>query len=744
MEIVGAAGLVGVGAAYFNRANFLYDMGQQQTLKFKKAQFHITKVGQYRDDINDLLKPIVSLTGNLTKISGFMLLIAIFIIGPANLPNGVEPFMRTLTMANVVAAICFLFLCKWMAFHAMVSAQVYHTKLMLQNVRLPIPTKEELHAAVRRASEFEQLPIKDILRMPVLQHEQKRSNSEPNLRDVLHDEDLEKEKDQLDHIKLFRQLRLQWRSYEVYTRICLAIGTYSFLQALCFYCTAYFAWTEQVIGGWSLTLVLTVLAWNILELDMFMQTLLLGSFALGPLLAAAYYSILPFQVTTPYVFYLIPVIFLVQTAWPIIFIWITRTNGSSSFRFVHFIDVFQTYGGKRILNTHERAIFEHRSVLKSLKKECLSHKNNKTWSAADRLQAQDFVVDLTKALNSIAAMLPTQKAPFKKEVPNFTSSNISELKRNVNREIAVLHNLRLDLVASNAYERQDSMEALNLKQPTRNRGAHIPYKAMQILSATVALLYLCNTGYQTWIMVDTSQHRCEKLFTKKTFLLQTPRNFIYCCEQKVTAYDPKICQRADRPIKSSRRRRALLTDSPSNWGPAPPNSLFYSCNEDLQMHNRTHLFSSVGSEWRVIENSVPRFSHCTESSCLPVSEGLEDVKDLRLLTPSLEGKNHTHFHVLDTGRVFAYHPPSYIPLAEISPLKKPIRASVDTSRRNQEQGNPPLLAILGASEIKLLNTKTGAEEDHSIAIVQAYNDICIHDDYIYLLTHFSEIIRHTL
>lgn len=325
---VAAAGL-GLGATStkevfeYNRKNFLYDRDLRREKEFTLMDFRIRQAKQWREDVKDL----VSLTEKKMHIYllSLVLLCLITIIlwteGRLRFDYAPEWLMCGYCL-SIGGAFTFLLLSIWLGIYAAVSAQSFEVRLRTQLVRLPIPSWNEVEACRTYGCQFEATEPRQMFRVPFLMGKQENL-VEPAPRTEAGDlqewagdlqaqtgevrfadpwglekpndvEELccalrEKVADQW-HIKLSRQVAVQWQTYDAYARVSLTIGVNQMLLALTYFLLGYLLGNDRCREAAAYGVILLMLiAECIFVLDMEIRGMKLkciqALIAAGPLMS---------------------------------------------------------------------------------------------------------------------------------------------------------------------------------------------------------------------------------------------------------------------------------------------------------------------------------------------------------------------------------------------------------------------------------------------------------------------------
>mmetsp|Transcript_124720 Transcript_124720/g.216178 ORF Transcript_124720/g.216178 Transcript_124720/m.216178 type:complete len:891 (+) Transcript_124720:94-2766(+) len=308
-----AAGL-GLGATKevfeYNRKNFMYDRNLRREKEFALMDYRIRQAEQWREDVKDL----VSLTEKKMHIYLLSLvllcLITIILWTEGRLIYVYTPeWLMTGYCLSLGGAFMFLLLSIWLGIYSAVSAQSFEVRLRTQLVRLPIPSWNELEACRTYGCQFETAEARQMFRVPFLMGKQEdlvepacqtevSNAADPDveeaqvlagdLRTQTGDlrfadpwglerpndaEELgcalgEKVADQW-HIKLSRQVAVQWQTYDAYARVSLTIGVNQMLLALTYFLLGYLLGNDRCRDAASYGVILFLLiAECIFVLDM--------------------------------------------------------------------------------------------------------------------------------------------------------------------------------------------------------------------------------------------------------------------------------------------------------------------------------------------------------------------------------------------------------------------------------------------------------------------------------------------
>lgn len=283
----------------YNRDNWKWDVQNKQNRHFQVQNIIVNRFDLYREDIDDLGelttgKMDAYLVVNTLKLG---IVVTCFLnYDRSDLPEDVlnPPGTQVVTLIfNVLFCISFLYLLLsiWLSMRGKVITNAFVTKMKLHNVRMPLPTNEDIDKAAPLASAYE-TSTEDAFRVPFMNstgdvYDDSEAREEENhpkaggydesllnpklegkvektkgvshMRRSMHNpmlEGLPQEQEQLQkgpeqtaeeraevlneeellpHLKLFRLLLKNWQPYDVYSKITMTIGSSAMLSAISFY-----------------------------------------------------------------------------------------------------------------------------------------------------------------------------------------------------------------------------------------------------------------------------------------------------------------------------------------------------------------------------------------------------------------------------------------------------------------------------------------------------------------------------
>jgi len=357
----------------YNRNNFFFDKKQEQKRQYTGQEMRIKQFELYREDVRDLVDLTVAKM-DIYHIVNILLLGFSIILFTEGKPHTKWPLhLYWLFVICNAGAVMYIVMSIWLAMNASISAHSFGVRLLTQFVRLPVPNKHQLDAARAHAQEFEGMNATNLLRIPVLKQQMKRLNramdnmteqdgsgsdgagSDAGSQDNEYVEDTHTPAVMLRHIKLYREVQINWQSYDAYSRVCMAMGTNQLLHALGYYCVGtLIAESGSWWTGLACVVVFTMAAWLLARLDLYLsyQMLALAGFLImaSPVLSLVIVTVKTLvsvpQVTKDVSEIFFPLVFALHVAWLAFVVYIARADLSKgvalpmAFRTVTYLDVF--------------------------------------------------------------------------------------------------------------------------------------------------------------------------------------------------------------------------------------------------------------------------------------------------------------------------------------------------------------------------------------------------------------------
>lgn len=283
----------------YNRGNFMFDRKLRQEREYMEQDMRVKQFLLYREDIRDLTNLTVSKMDTYMIVALLELGCCLDLLVEGVIRNSTGPppvWLLWLYIMSLAEAILFLLLSSWFAIQASVSCHSFSVRLLTQFVRLPLPNKAQLDAASARGTDFERMGISAFARVPVWREQVENIIENPSDQ-VTHPTSVAGLAEMsannvrsLDHIRLYRDLQMNWQAYDAYARACLCIGSYTFLHAVAYYSIGLFV--TELHAPWAscgACVSLPLLSWLLVRLDIYFSTrrqVAISIFLMsGPLLA---------------------------------------------------------------------------------------------------------------------------------------------------------------------------------------------------------------------------------------------------------------------------------------------------------------------------------------------------------------------------------------------------------------------------------------------------------------------------
>ena len=330
--LLGAAAVAGAANTLwqYNRENYMFDVPLRQARDFQKQNVNLARYALFREDIRDLAALTTDKVSNLlvtnTLKVGFVVTVYF------NFDRTDEGFLRNswhdqvLCVAlgmTLLTSFFFLMTSIWFAMHALQLAQAITTKLLVQVVRIPMPSEVDISKAATEGKEFE-MNFREALRVPFIrddpntnQNGQPPRNSSPNLDHTLNSDDIsmsdisglqrlphrmktmvkegietqngappkpggpvvtslnelvygyenmDKTFSQIEpHLKLLNLVASSWQPFDLYSKVTTVLGSSSLFSGLAFYAIYYLkpmdGSGEVTPEAWCCFLFMSTLAW---------------------------------------------------------------------------------------------------------------------------------------------------------------------------------------------------------------------------------------------------------------------------------------------------------------------------------------------------------------------------------------------------------------------------------------------------------------------------------------------------
>lgn len=274
----------------YNRKGYFFDQKLRLLREYQEQDMRIKQFMLYREDIRDLTELTTGKMDSYLLITLLELGICVVLLVEGVLRGFKDQYppawLLFLYVVSLAEAFLYLFLSAWLATHASVAAHSFSVRLLTQFVRLPVPNRRQMDAARAYAADFEGR-VQDLLRVPVWRQQMKNLDTSilDDRRGLRGSAGPHEAADRiiamqelnpavaLKHIRVYRNLQSNWQAHDAYARACMALGTYTLVHAVSYYCIGLFAIelaTPLPALGCSILLLST--AWMIIRLDLYFGT----------------------------------------------------------------------------------------------------------------------------------------------------------------------------------------------------------------------------------------------------------------------------------------------------------------------------------------------------------------------------------------------------------------------------------------------------------------------------------------
>lgn len=474
----------------YNQKGFMFDESMRQEREYQEQDMRVKQFVLYREDVRDMMELTAGKMDAYILPIIFMIGCCILMLAEGVVKEDL-PWLTWLELITLGQAFLYLFMAVWFAVHASVTAHSFAVRLLTQIVRLPVPDKGQIDAARTYAEEFEGMGLTSMLKLPVFGTRMQLGNapspdtlepqhlglgnasynppragrpssmrsftasqappsggslrapatpsmvgtggagasSAPGPRPGGDDQPLVAA---LRHIVLYRELQEHWQAHDAYARVCMALGTYAFVQAAGYYLIGLFIVENPCLASALGSAVLcSFTTWLLIRMDVDMSTWTLAFCAAfvtmaGPLLTTFSAAMHRYEVASGDVFdkFLIPTIFgcnILLIAFIVLIAYGEQPSGKvtlpSRFRNVLFLDVFgwvedaqqEARKSKRVADTRVGTSTLPKGVLTGLCKECVEDANKirielETWESEKNRPNIRSMKSLTSQLASLRDM----------------------------------------------------------------------------------------------------------------------------------------------------------------------------------------------------------------------------------------------------------------------------------------------------------------------------------------------------
>jgi len=369
---------IGSGLWSYNRENYFWDWQNRQARDYQLQNMVVSRFGLFREDIRDLAGLTTAkldsyLVVNTLKL-GFIVTV-FFNFDRTDQPSGSD---RTTTERELVVLFtcCFmtafqlLLTSIWFSMHACVLAQSLVTKMLVETVRIPFPTEHEVTGAAPEAKHYER-DVGTAFRIPLLRDPQRKEPREPSptqrqasTASTWPSDSSRSQPSHIElmrlgcagegrpapHLKFYNRIMSNWQPFDVYSKICMSIGTSAFLKGMAYYSLYYTRSASQAgtlhinVEGWYTFAFMSLLAWLCVILDLIIlsskEHVIVGVVAL-----AAPFTVAILSLVGCGGLWMLPLAVLSQASW----IWLLcgsavwlRNGLPSRWRACHYLNILDT------------------------------------------------------------------------------------------------------------------------------------------------------------------------------------------------------------------------------------------------------------------------------------------------------------------------------------------------------------------------------------------------------------------
>lgn len=163
----------------YNRDNFLYDRRMRQETEIAVVDWRSEQAAQWREDVRDLTGLTERKMSRYMMVNTLQMAFTVALFCEGRLQPGTPHWLIHLYVLTLVSALMYFLLSVWLAMHASVVVACERTRLLLQFVRLPIPTWQQFENMRTSATAYETLGAKSI-RVPFSDTAFRQANERSN------------------------------------------------------------------------------------------------------------------------------------------------------------------------------------------------------------------------------------------------------------------------------------------------------------------------------------------------------------------------------------------------------------------------------------------------------------------------------------------------------------------------------------------------------------------------------------
>jgi len=304
----------------YNRANYMYNRGQEVTRDYQGLNYRLQQFALYRQDIRDLVSLTASNSANYHVVTVLQIGMCVTLMGPGRLPEDVPEWVRWHHLVALSGALAYLITSLWLATRACIIAESFNIRLQTQYFRLPVPDKALLNSALRKAEDFEGEELDSLLRLPFVRSLVDKVSSLTGEDPVAAAKGAEDDADDggatrrsratsgrggslgafadgrmpreclpTQQKELYQEMVRHWQVFDAYARVTMSVGTYLLILAVSHYHVGWAlchqrAWLPASGAALSLGGIAFLLAFMDLNLSMMKLGLTAVLFLGGPVL----------------------------------------------------------------------------------------------------------------------------------------------------------------------------------------------------------------------------------------------------------------------------------------------------------------------------------------------------------------------------------------------------------------------------------------------------------------------------
>lgn len=159
-------GLAAYGVWGYNRNNYLYDRDMRQEQEFKALLYRNRQAALWREDVRDIVSLTERKMDTYLIVNAIQLASTLMLFCEGRLAPGTPQWTLYVYSVSLASAFVYLLLSLWFAMHASVVAQASACKLLTQDVRLPIPTWDDIEQMRTYGQSYEEVGLGHALRVP--------------------------------------------------------------------------------------------------------------------------------------------------------------------------------------------------------------------------------------------------------------------------------------------------------------------------------------------------------------------------------------------------------------------------------------------------------------------------------------------------------------------------------------------------------------------------------------------------